>query len=279
MKKLFLILLIIPLCWIGNYYYFQQHQLEDAIFLKHYYEIPYHEDWQGVYFDIYYVENRVESNPVSYFSLDGRRLIYQVEPELRNSYLQYQYFNLNRALVNVTIEDITHVLEDDNHGIIEELIVGYKDGSSQIVDIGEIHLIHADDMEGRSNLLSFRSSQSSDHEGYIDFHEIREITFTEIEISFEEYLMKDIHIEVDNSGNMIDELPLLIRRGQRIAYSFQDIPDQDLYFHLYQANVKLKYETLDGKEGHISIRYDESERVYFSESEIRQLVKDRRSIQ
>lgn len=161
-KKVGLGLVVLILLWVGNIVYFQRYQLEEPMFMKHYYSLQ--NIGNKLEFDLYYLVNHSEDVGVSRVHIPALGLDAYPAWDHERSRLQYQ------KVRSVHLEwDVTNLRSLDQQVKVTELEVEFTDGSSQHVNIGEImfNRVKAD----HPYLHSQSTGSSSDHTGFSLFRE------------------------------------------------------------------------------------------------------------
>jgi hypothetical protein len=216
-KYFWMVIIVILISWIGNYTYFQSKQLDEPIFLKHYYEsyIPKEENVQLTF---YYLVNKQSPANVQYVKIDGiefypiengltSSLDEQNEQEFRHQYLKSVTISFPRIYIPITADS-------NKPWTFEKMEVGFDASQAITVDIGKVAFFN--DPKFESPFKFQMSSSSNDH------HEEYEIIATEkavvekINSPFSE-VAKDVVIKVNTPQKRLNdkEMPEWFKDGMR----------------------------------------------------------------
>ncbi|WP_010676647.1 hypothetical protein [Bacillus timonensis] len=278
-EKIFWVsLAVIVLSYIGNYLFFQSKQLDEPIFLEHYYELAINEQEEPM-LTFYYVTNKSDTSTVNFVRINGIETLSvanddffmwnpqepQYEQEFTHHYLKS---------VNVTFPA---ALEGDGPFIFSDMEVHFSDGQTVLADIGKVILLSSTD---NHDVLETQISSSSNlHREEKSMVALQPITLENFEIPFEEDLSDDILIKVEldqeklreleklksgsNPPNWFDEdrdkeweelpgdlvsdnlLPFSLEQNEWIRIMFQYNPTR---FSYYQFNIKIIGKTKSGEE-------------------------------
>ncbi|MFJ8236081.1 hypothetical protein ACIQ34_10080 [Ureibacillus sp. NPDC094379] len=152
----------VSISWFGNYLYFQSKQLNQPIFLDHYYE-TYIQDES--YLTFYYLSNKMDYAEIDHVTIDGLDLYLVLVHGLvwSSSPTSEQEFT-HQYLKSVTF-DLAHVplplQESDYVWTFEEINVNFSNGQALTTDIGKVRVFG--NLQNHE-LFNFHSgSTSSEH--------------------------------------------------------------------------------------------------------------------
>ncbi len=265
--KIGLSLLVLVLLWVGNIAYYQRHQLEAPLFMKHYYDIGTLGDQLNV--ELYYLVN--QNQDVGIYNVRVPSLNHDLYPTWEHERNRSRYHKVK----SVRLEWSEAMLDDlGDQEKITELEVQFSNGTRQLVDIGEI-LIRK--IEGEEPYIHTQSSGgSSDNTGYSHFREkesLKPIGIKHLPPGLDPKLLsvqvngQDLQGEIN--PHLFDFKPYL-----EVNYGFKFPKEDPRAQHIYGSMSVIEVQTEDGqrKEGLMFINYTPN----WSMDDIRAIVDERR---
>lgn len=288
--------LLIAASWIGNVWYYQEHQLGEPFFLEHHLEVL---RGPGDTFDLYYLENLEEDNPVS-------SIYFPEYPELNivlhtPAYVKYSHQQLGRFIVSVGESS------KGSHRKVLDLIrtvqIVYNDGSIASQNIGEVRFIQDPSEGGAENPVQVTSGGSGSHgggigTGYDVIQVSRAVKLEVIESAFlpsEEAHIMEVYLDhwpstresqppnvsegteaISMTGKPLKEveLPISLNNGDGLRLSYKYNTQKEKLGVIYRPVVRLEFKEQDGLKWTAFV-YLEMNSPDFTEAEVRSLVKER----
>ncbi|WP_106767024.1 hypothetical protein [Paenibacillus faecalis] len=285
--------IVIAVSWIGNISFFQAHQLGDSIFLEHRIEVL---NEGGDSFFLYYLED-AQGKKI-------RTIAFPQHPELSiethdAEYMRYTRQHLGRFLVSIqphsNNKEAKMSLEP---AVIDKVLVQYDDGSTAEQNIGEIRFIDPFEHGKKEAPISGTSSgSSSDGTGYGHFNVARSAELHSMEsnymsimdtiqLSFHfDYRLPEIRSGIRSTGNGSNamntpgtpleqlELPIQLAKGDSFYVSYQTNPDDPE--KVFELRLQLVFKE-SSKEQWIEYMFIGSNQPYFTEAQVRSLVREKR---
>lgn len=248
--KVGLSLMVLVLLWVGNIFYFQRYQLDEPLFMKHYYSIQ--NIGNELSFDLYYLVNHSEDVGVSRVHIPALGI--DAYPAWDNERSRLQYHKVKSA--RLEWDELTLASLDD-HAKVTEIEVEFTNGIRQLVDIGEIviHRVKAD----HPYLHSQSSGSSSDHTGFSIFREkelLKPIGVKHLPPNLD---AKVLSIQVNGQDIKGEIYPESFDHKSflEVKYAFQFPESDPRAKHVYGSMTVLDVQTEDGqmKEGLIFLHY------------------------
>ncbi|TFB13378.1 hypothetical protein E3U55_16180 [Filobacillus milosensis] len=138
-KLLWVSLVVITLSTIGNSIYYQAQQIEEPIFLDHYYT----KSIDGSPLKFSYITNKQDTSRVSYVTINGHdfyleqdTFFYQSNNQSRNVY-EYQHHAIRELFITLKENQLQDIKKPFR---FTEMTVHFADGSSVVADIGKVIL-------------------------------------------------------------------------------------------------------------------------------------------
>ncbi|MBY0098592.1 hypothetical protein [Mesobacillus maritimus] len=218
-------ILMIVLSWLGNYAYFQSKQLDQPIFLDHFYEDIL---WEGKSFTFYYLTNKREPAEVTHVQIDGVEIVNVLNDghgfgewqnssedsfvqEYRHHYLKSVTLEFNKEYIQ--LNQTEPILS------FETMEVFFNNQSSIIADVGIVNL-YREDMQ--LHVLDSQVSSSNNQHRSEEALVTREaISIDEISIPFPEKLAGEVAVKVDFEQDRLKELES-VRYGGEIPAWFDE---------------------------------------------------------
>lgn len=231
-QKLFWIgIATILLSYIGNYLYFYSKQLEEPIFLKHYYYRQYYPDFE-IEFPIYYITNKSNPLSISHVEIDGVDASvgshYGHYYWMKNSDIYYLSEFTHHYLMSASIKIRTYAhslqLEENETWSFNEMKVYFSNGESMTVDIGEVTISNQqyDYNKPESALRMYSSSASNNLVEY--YGEVKKsLTIDKIDSPYWDFVKNNVKININS-------------------------PDKTVAKIYYSKDEKQKWENIRGKE-------------------------------
>lgn len=183
---------IVVISWIGNYFYFQEQQIETPIFLEHYYERESQSEYN---MSFYYITNLNDPREVRYVIIDGIELyprsdfphfFWHNEQQLINYHQQFSHQGI-REVHFIFMEDLVESTKDaDGNWSFSEITVFFNDGTSTTQNIGEVMIREGREYDPTEEevVQSAFSSGGSDGSNETGFRVLKDASVTEVEIPF-----------------------------------------------------------------------------------------------
>lgn len=306
-KRVIIVLIIIASIWVGNISYYLSQQIDEPIFMKHYYE----ERVSGEYnIKLLYLVNKNRDIDVSWIEIPGisnSRFNINEFPRQR-----FNHQDLNQITITISEKDLEVPLGTEEF-IIDEVVVYYTNGKNKKVNIGEIRINKYEHKNDK--LITWNSSgSSSNNTGYSMLNINRDMKIIDINTPLLNRLKEFFQVYIDEDQNKLSNLsekqkrmeegkedsayshrenndmffnldgivlddikfPLKLNKGDKLKlnYSFSPKNDNDRSYNYYILNMTITGETSEGIKFNENIRMDYE--PYFSNSDIRKIVKERR---
>ncbi len=129
----------------GNYMYFQSQQLDEPVFLDHYYEFYMHDNMQQL-MSLYYLSNKNDASIISHVSVDDVTLYVHRDPYFfmedgSPSYdKEFRYHYLRSVELYLQSYTLMEKMETEGELKFEHMTIHYEDGSSSDVNVGQVHI-------------------------------------------------------------------------------------------------------------------------------------------
>ncbi|RXT01915.1 hypothetical protein [Ammoniphilus sp. CFH 90114] len=266
--KIGLSLLALVLLWVGNMTYYQRHQLDEPLFMKHYYNIV--TLGNQLNFELYYLVNQREDVGIYRLHLPDSEIDLYPTWEHDNNHSQYHKLkNARFEWDEVALES----LKDDMQ--IREIEVEFTNGSRKLVDIGEILIRKTN--EDPAYIHSQSSGSSSDNTGFSHYRQKEELKFIglkhlppQLDAKYLSFQVNGQHVEVASPSHNLDFKPYL-----EVKYAFHFPQDDPRAQNIYSSMSELEVQTPDGqiKEGLMFINYTPN----WSTADIRAILRERRA--
>lgn len=261
-------LAVLLLLWIGNIFYFQRYQLDQPLFMKHYYSIQ--NVGNELALDLYYLVNQREDVGVTRVHIPALGLEAYPTWDHERSRLKYQ--NVKSARLEW---DETSLSSLDHQAKVTEIEVEFTNGTHQRVDIGEI-IINRVEVD-HPYILSQSTGSSSDHTGFSFFREKEALKPVGLKHLPPNLDPENLTFQV-NGQDIIGEIqpekfdpkPYL-----EVKYAFQFLKDDPRAQHVYGSDSVLEAQTEDGqmKEGLIYLNYI----PHWDNEDIRMILNERKN--
>lgn len=244
-------LISVVLCFIISLLVFMQFPLDEAVFLKHYYDIEIN---NNTYMNIHYITS----------SIDTRRINEIKFPHMPDdfAYVNISYFNNGHEYGYYNIEKFAHynynvislefntkkLYQEENKEetvILDKAVVIYNNGDEQEVDIGKI-VLHKNSMSTESLTSTFVSSTNDN-------------TSTSEFISNDNLVINSISSYLDEDIKDIFKLRLDGKDINQINYPIKITPDDSLTF-----DSQFKFDSQDLKRYNV---YEIQKRISLIDSE------------
>ncbi|MFD2639195.1 hypothetical protein [Piscibacillus salipiscarius] len=177
LKFLLLGLLIIVLSSIGNSIYFNAQQLDQPLFLEHYYvhqvgETP---------LKFYYIDNKFNQRKINYVTINGKTF------HLQNNSFAFQHPNKPRNITEYSHHALREIFIYFNEPSVREIqlpfsfndmTVHFNDGTSAKVDVGHVNVKKPSQFEKKPHIYTSRHYGSGSDGRAIEskqFHESAQI--------------------------------------------------------------------------------------------------------
>ncbi|GAE95285.1 hypothetical protein JCM21714_4505 [Gracilibacillus boraciitolerans JCM 21714] len=194
-------LAFVIISWIGNYLYFESKQIQQPIFLTHYYEEIYYEDLQLTFF---YLTNKKDPVDVQYVEIDGME-IYPMSNQGFTIWhenvpqVQYEQAFRHQYLKSVTIQfpftEMAFINEQKQAWSFSSMDVYFNDQTMVTTDIGEV--VIQPSIQGNDILQTQSSGGSSNGQSFTTMTAEQALTITDITLPFEN-VADEIEMKLDN---------------------------------------------------------------------------------
>lgn len=262
-------LLALALLWLGNIYYYREHQLPEPLFMKHFYDLGYGDK---ISFNLFYLVNRNQKVELAALEIPG----YMSVGTFTVDYADYKYYKLMRATVELDSNDVKNATKSDRL-VLKDLKVTFSDGKEQKVNVGEINI--ALDKPKESRFIPVSVSSSSDNTGSSEFDQLGQpVKLNSLKYRFSDLLADGLKFSINGKPVEKSLFPLEIKANERInlkhAFAF-DRSDRRAY-NFYLLELLLNMETQDGKTvmGSALINNNPS---FNSDTELQNLIDERRA--
>ncbi|WML44431.1 hypothetical protein [Neobacillus sp. PS3-40] len=207
-KHFWLAIFVILISWGGNYTYFLSKQLDEPIFLKHYYESYITKEGEAQ-LTFYYLVNKQSPINVQYVRIDGIEF-YPIDdgswtnPDIQQYDQEFKHQYLKSFTINFPRQSLPIAEGSTGPWTFEKMEVGFDTSTVMTVDIGKVNIF----LEPQKKPpLEFRmGSSGNDHREEQEFAATEKVKIEDITTPFSE-LAKNVAIKV-NSDQM-NELDLL----------------------------------------------------------------------
>lgn len=247
-------IVLVFLSWIGNYVYYQSKQLDQPIFLEHFYQGVISEEKS---FTFYYLTNKQDPAEVTHVQIDGVDMVNVLNDgqgfgmwqdssqpifvqEFRHHYLKSVTLQFNKDFVQLN--------ETKPSLSFETMEVFFNNNQSTIVaEIGKVNLYQDN---SQTHVFDSRMSSSSNQHRSEEAMVTREpITIEEISIPFPKQLAGEVAVKVDLDQERLNELEPVKHGGE--------IPEW------FEENRERKWEETPG----VSIEEKKLFPIYLNENE------------
>jgi hypothetical protein len=208
----------IILSWALNYTYFKAQQLDEPIFLEHYYETYIHGESQLTFYYLTNKQNPAEVVSVSVDGLEGVTVydwesgfsMWEEQPSIR-----YEQEYRHHYLKSVTLqfqEDSLPQLDLDSSFSFEKMEVFFNNGSSMSADIGHVNFYSNEDFD-QGAFNSIMSSSSNQHRSEEAMVTKEALIIEKISVPFTEELSELVSVKLDFNQEKLKELEKLNQGG------------------------------------------------------------------
>jgi len=227
-------LAIVILSWIGNYVYFQSQQLDQPIFLKHYYETSIRDE-ETIGLTFYYLTNKLNASEVSYVTVDGveayplQETDFQMWPTT-TSVPQYEQEFSHHYLKSVRLQFQSSFLPikkgSDDIWSFDKLDVTFTDGQTMSADIGKVNVFAKEpDYELFDEQVSSSSNQHWSQKSMVT---TQPLIIEEIAVPFAEEIGKDIYVKVNLNHDTMEKLDYA-QQEEILPEWFDELINTDTY--------------------------------------------------
>ncbi|MED4015069.1 hypothetical protein [Sutcliffiella cohnii] len=210
-RYLWLFIILIFISAVGNYLFFQSKQINEPVFMKHYYVKEYMEEDPEVRFSLYYLVNK--HNPVTITSVrvDDSFHAYTANENFgfwhHSNQISYEQQFTHHYLMTstLTVRLDSEIVMNNPSFSFQEVTVHLSDGTTQTVNIGEIK-IHPIMERNETNVVEQRLSVSSnDHKRENFFIPLETIRINNVMSPFDEFLENKIKMKIDTDHDRVLE--------------------------------------------------------------------------
>jgi len=265
--KVGLSLVVLLLLWIGNIFYFQRYQLEEPLFMKHYYSIQ--NIGNKLEFDLFYLVNKREDVGVNRVRIPALDL--EAYPAWDHERSRLKYHTVKSARLEW---DETSLATLDHQAKVTEIEVEFTNGTRQRVDIGEI-ILNRVNMD-QPYLHSQSTGSSSDHTGFSLFREKEALQLVGLKQLPPNLAPQNLTFQVNGQdingeiqSDSFDPKPYL-----EVKYAFQFEKGDPRAQHVFGSDTIIEVQTDSGqmKEGILYLHYI----PHWDDEAIKMLLNERR---
>lgn len=273
---------LIVLSTAGNYLFFQSKQLDEPIFLKHYYsqELESQDQEGNIEWTFHYLTNKQNPKTVQSTEVDGitgypaqdQGITFWEEGEPQINF--EQEYN-HHYLVPVTIEIPAEQIPMDNDSwSFESMHVTFSDQTDMNTKIGKIGLI--DEAVSEDVFESSSASSSNDGEVITTLNVSKPIDVEEISVPFSDEIGDEMAInigEVNGKKHDISEegvFPISFQEGESLRIQSQFSPNSSIYV---DVEMGIKGETEDGDL--FTRGFYVNDQPYFTQKEILDIIAEK----
>ncbi|WP_211748556.1 hypothetical protein [Paenibacillus sp. Marseille-Q4541] len=262
---LFLILLIF---WAGNLLYYNSMQLAKPVFPAHYMTTTIYNGTN--FFEITWLENKGPGKKVNEIEIEQLNKIGSGKKE-RDS---YKYQTMYSTYFEITEQDKKILKDPERELIVRNIKVYYDDGTSELVNIGEL-IFRADDSAPNNVVIDMRQSgASTDGTGLYQVEMMQNAAMEKVESSLPDKL--DHLFELKLYGKSYDSLtyPRYEKKGNLLSFKYEYFqPDilKDGFINM-EAAVMIQFRKSDGTKVNQFISTNNN--LYYSEKDIKTLVRN-----
>ncbi|MGP4081252.1 hypothetical protein ACTWQL_15195 [Pseudalkalibacillus sp. R45] len=290
-------IILAVIIWTGNYTYLQSKQLDEPIFIKHYYEVSV-EDRMPLEF--YYLTNKGDHGTVNSISINGIHLytshdgfMFNQEGPLNKE--EYIHHHLRSFKVDMYEEQLPVKKGSGNQWTFSEIIPSFSARAdlNHAVDIGQVKISGE---PNREQPFKFQmSGSSSEHRSNFELSAQEGLLIEKVEIPLQEDYPGLLEVKInapqiepapvkkdldDNYGdlnrpwnNVIGtalpdiEFPIKIAKGDLVSFYAQINDDNTMYLRF---NIWIKGKSLDGEAFELSLPiWDEP---YLNQADINDII-------
>lgn len=224
----FIILSSIILGWIAAATYAYSQQLEQPVFLDHYFEEYAHENLQ---MQFYYITNKNDDNTINMITLGNIPAFvddfHMMFTEGTSYVQQFGSHELRTLSVNMDPYELSKIKEKV---MINEITVYLSGGDSFTADIGEI-IIHPEDKSTKPHLSQVSSGDGELTISYLEVEE--EITINGFEPHMPTYGMANLKVHVPNAENHFTDVNYVQKIENRLkAGKGDELPNLEFPLNL-----------------------------------------------
>ncbi|MDA8235588.1 MAG: hypothetical protein M0Z31_12460 [Clostridia bacterium] len=265
-------LLALVLLWAGNILYFKEQQLTRPLFMKHYYDLPFYDEYN---LNLYYLVNNDDKRRIGGITFPELSENYAFAVEEADSNI-YKYHRLKRVTIRLNNTDLRY-LTKARQLVIKELLIMYSNGDVQKINVGRIHISLVAPNQKFVDMHTAGSGGNDDSGGFgfDEFSVLKPTKITEIKHSFEDILADKLLVNINEQPLKETSLPFELNNGKRmrVSYAFRFNKDHKLWSSYYQIGINLKGE-IKGQQAQET--FFANHQPYFSEEQVRQMVKEGR---
>lgn len=209
--------------WLGNYFYFHSKQLEQPIFLDHFYETTLLHD----NLTFYYLTNKTDQSEIHYVLVDG----VEAYPISTDAYVwdtsntpryeqEFNHHYLKSVSLHIPTIDIPVKEGTDDVWSFKEITAVFSDGKTVTANIGEVHIVGEHLIEDAFE--SRASSSSSNHRHTESMIASHDLVVENMVIPFAEEVADDIYMKIDSNQEQLKELNSLQNNGGHPPLWYED---------------------------------------------------------
>ncbi|MBB6454741.1 hypothetical protein HNQ94_003230 [Salirhabdus euzebyi] len=203
--------------WIGNVLYLETKEIDEPIFMNHYYETYMQQD--NHYLEFFYLTNKSEPLEVSHVQIDG--IDAYVYPDQRFTTWndqevtfkqEFRYYYLKSVLIDLP-DDLLPIDKESNQSwSFQNMGVYFSNGEQINAPIGEVvvHSSFPNDVRVMENRAGGSSSQ---HRAYNTAVMTEPVTIESITVPFSDAIGEDIAMKMDLDQEKLKELEKLQQDG------------------------------------------------------------------
>ncbi|MCH1626706.1 hypothetical protein [Fredinandcohnia quinoae] len=207
-------ILIVLIGWGGNFIYYESKQIEQPIFLDHYYEMHLNEEKVDITF--YYLTNKKDTSSVNYVDINGVDA-YPISDDFSFVWVdtntpqfeqEFSHQYLKSITVSIPSDSIPLENSRDEVWTFGEMDVFFSDGKTIHADIGKVAISKRRNIPG---VLESRIGSSS-NQGVSEqsFVATEPITINDILFPFPEDLSQELFVKIDLDHEKLKKLEQLM---------------------------------------------------------------------
>ncbi|MBS4209565.1 hypothetical protein [Bacillus sp. FJAT-50079] len=256
---------------LGNYLFFAKNQLDEPIFLQHYYERPFMEEMT---IDLHYIKNRYSDREmdIAWVTIPGLDVMLIPEYEYTiQAYTHYEY-----KVVRLSFPDEIETKIDDRLEF-DELTVFFTDGETKTLRDNKLILYKQED---EAPFEWMGGGGSSDNDGFQRIKAEENITLIGLQTPYKEELPSTISLTLnDEQLNLKDPeqdfFPISFAKGDDLSLTYRfSFDDNDMNrLNVYNLDINFLGKNENG-EHFVKTAVPIFYQPYISEKEMRDLVRE-----
>ncbi|MUV37760.1 hypothetical protein JNUCC1_01566 [Lentibacillus sp. JNUCC-1] len=271
----------------GNYMFFDSKQLDQPIFLDHYYTEEIYDLEGTVDLTFYYITNKQQPKRVAFVDIDGveaypvydqHGFFLNDEPQIH--YVQeFSHYYIVPVTIEISADQIPIEAGSDETWMFETMHVTFSDREKVKASIGKTEIAHH---QGSPDVFDFSSgSSSSDGTSETSVTVLQAANIEDVLIPFADEISDELSVKIDVGMSRPDEaldvseagsLPLTVKKDDRLRVFTKVISDRTSFLEL---GLKIKG-TIDNGEAFTENVYV-NDMAYFPENEIADIIAEKKA--